>query len=394
MRQSDGNGSKGPKPLNATSDPVFHPPTRRYDPGHGAVGSGRPRSLSAPLPIGVHSSGPVLSPMTPPPHSSPGRAATPPVDRAQNSAATLSPMRSAPSNRSGGAALTPMQHNPSSGSNSPVLSPMQHQPSGSQASGPRPDHVAIDLAPSQPLHSLAQPLVQQGGQQAVQPVLQPVAQQPANPETARQKVGKFAPLVDGLAAGASLVASRVVPGSVASTASGAVSGVLWGAAAGMSEAGNTQPASRLASFGNFMNFSAGALSTASVFNTDSTQTNLGYASSAAWGLSAITGMAHAALDGTRGRVSRGLQIASGVANLAAAGLSAASVRASSENDTTSAAWYGTASSLSWMAGAAFAYGSARTASNPSPRVVPALPSESSSLRSGSAGRSFGTIQSV
>ncbi|MFM0591807.1 hypothetical protein [Paraburkholderia dilworthii] len=386
MRQSDGNGSKGPKPLNAKSDPVFHPPTPRYDPGHGAVGSGRP----PPLPIGMHSSSPVLSPMTPPPHSSPERAATPPVNRSQNSAETLSPMRSPPLNRSSGTGLTPMQHNPSSGSSSPVLSPMLHRPSGSEASGPRPDHVAIDLAPSQPLHPPVQPLVQQGGQQAIQQVAQP----PASPETTRQKVGKFAPLVDGLAAGASLVASRVVPASVASTASGAVSGVLWGGAAGLSEASNTQPASRLASFGNFMNFSAGALSTASVFNTDSTQTNLGYASSAAWGLSAVTSMAHAALDGTRGRFSRGLQIASGVANLAAAGLSAASVRASSENDTTSAAWYGTASSLSWMAGAAFAYGSARTASNPSPRVVPALPSESSSLRSGSAGRSFGTIQSV
>ncbi|WP_105506244.1 hypothetical protein [Paraburkholderia sp. BL21I4N1] len=334
----------------------------------------------------MHSSSPVLSPMTPPPHGSPGRAATPPVDRLQNSAATLSPMRSPPSNRSNGAGLTPMHHNPSSGSSSPVLSPMLPRPSGSEAPAQRPDHAVIDMAPPQPLHPPAQP----GGQQAVQQV----AQQHASPQSTRQKVGQFAPLVDGLAAGASLVASRVVPGSVASTASGAVSGVLWGGAAGMSEAGNTQPSSRLASFGNFMNFSAGALSTASVFNTDSTQTNLGYASSAAWGLSAITSMAHAALDGTRGRVSRGLQIASGVANLAAAGLSAASVRASSENDTTSAAWYGTASSLSWMAGAAFAYGSARTASNPSPRVVPALPSESSSLRSGSAGRSFGTIQSV
>ncbi|MFM0016312.1 hypothetical protein PQR46_36630 [Paraburkholderia sediminicola] len=391
MRQSDGKGSKGPGPLKAEQDPVFHPPTPRYDPGHGPVGSGRPLPRGpAPLPPGMHPSSPVLSPMMPPPLSNPGRAPVQPVNRSQSSAATLSPMSPLPTNQSNGAGLTPMQHNPSSGSSSPVLSPMPYRPSGSDGSGPHRDHVAIDVGALQPLHPPMQPLAQQGGQQGGRPVAQP----PANTETARQKVGKFAPLVDSLAAGASLVASRMVPNSVAATASGAVSGVLWGGAGAMSEAGNTQPSSRLASLGNFMNFGAGALSTASVFNTDSTQTNLGYASSVAWGLSAVTSMAHAAFDGTRGRVSRGLQIASGVANLAAAGLSAASVHASSENDTTSAAWYGTASSLSWMAGAAFAYGSARTASNPSTRVVPSVASESSALRAGRAGRSFGTIQSV
>ncbi|GLU35679.1 hypothetical protein Busp01_55210 [Trinickia caryophylli] len=225
------------------------------------------------------------------------------------------------------------------------------------------------------------------------PVVRSSPQQLASTESMRQKVGKFAPAVDALAAGASLAASRVSSGSVASTVTGAVSGLLWGGSAAMSEAGNTQPASRLASAANLLNFGAGALSTAAVFNTDSTQTNLGYASSAAWGLSAFTSMAHAAFDTTRNKVSRGLQMASGVANLAAAGLSAASVRASSQEDTASAAWYGTASSLSWMAGAALAYGSARTASNSSAHNMPPVASESTVLGPGAV-RSFGTIQSV
>jgi hypothetical protein len=389
MRQSDGSGKKGIALLpNVATDPVFTPPTSRYTPPYGAIGSGRPQPPHPPpLPLQMHSgSSPALSAMasiTPP--GSPGRAVMPPIDNRPQGASGLAPMSVPSPNPSHGTALAPMRQSQSQsqpgGASASGLSPMPRGRSGSDAPRAPADHIAIDIAPEQP-------------------AVHAPGQQPASPATLRQKVGKFAPLVDGLAAGASLAASRLTSGSLASTVTGAVSGVLWSGTAGMSEAGNTQPSSRLASTANFLNFGAGALSTAAVFNSDSTQTNLGYASSAAWGASAFTSMAHAVVDGTRGYVSRGLQIGSGFANLAAAGLSAASVHASAKEDTTSAAWYGTGSSLAWMAGAALAYGSARTASssNPSPRAAPAMPavaSESTSLRGAGGGRSFGTtIQSV
>ena len=372
---SNSEGAVGVRGLNPTADPLFRPPAARHVSPFGAVGSGRPasapphpatparqRSNSAPLPTprplhnaepaSVHPGPPMLPPI-------PGRAPT----SAQTT--VLQPIARPPATGAATLTLAPIpQRQPGSGGLALQPDLASRPPSLSASPGPRPDHVSINMPP--------------------------VAAQASGPSL-RQKAGSFAPLVDGSAAAFSLAASRVASGSTAATATGVVSGLLWSGSAGLSEAGNTQPYSRMARAANALNGFAGAFSTGAAASSGDAQTALGYLSSGAWGLSALGSIAHAALDSSRNRLSRGLQAAGGVANLAAAGLSAAATHAAADNDNLGAAWYGTASSLSWMAGSIFSYASMRTASSPSPRVATtSAPAASTPLQISGPPRSFGT----
>ncbi|ACR30490.1 hypothetical protein EFP18_18790 [Burkholderia glumae] len=187
------------------------------------------------------------------------------------------------------------------------------------------------------------------------------------PEGLATRIGDRAPYVDGAAATSSLTGAvtQLASTSLAS-GFGAASGGLWTAGAIMAEVGNRDPApvNWIASGANALNGGAGLASGAAALTTGETQTAFGYTSAAAWGASAVTSMAHAWFDTSRNRAARGFQALSGLLNVAAAGLSAKAVQASSENDTGSAAWYGGASSVAWGLGALSAYASIRAGKTP------------------------------
>ena len=306
--------------------PAFGPP------------AGQPHAES---PLAPASTSPVLSPVS--------RLVTPHREPSPNNAVPALPPGSMSQSEAG---LQPMQPG------SPRAQALAGHGNNNEAA--RADYVALDMPPLE------------------------------NAPSRRQQIGNLAPFVDGAAAvasGATVAASVFAPPAVASTF-GAISGFLWGSSAGMAEAGNTEPYSHLARAANALNFGAGMASAGAALTSGTDQTNLGYLSSAAWGVSAIFNMANAATNRTRSRLSRGLQAASGVMNVAAAGFSAAAVQASSEEDTTNAAGYGAASSVLWATGSLLAYGAVRTASN---APMPAVASEATPLRRPER-HSFGSIQ--
>jgi len=163
------------------------------------------------------------------------------------------------------------------------------------------------------------------------------------------------PPIDGVAAGFSLATSRVSSHPSAAKVLGAISGGLWLGGAVVSELGNV-PRVTLASVANGFCGVAGAFSLTAPFLLDQTQRNVAYSSAAAWLVNGAADIACAVGNSQRNLVSRLLQGGSGAANMAAAGLSAASVDASARNDGVKAATLGTVSSMLWVVGAAAALG--------------------------------------
>lgn len=342
-------------------------------------------SPSSPVPRGRSSSGPVPGTLSPMLHAAP-RSAPPtglsPMGQGQASHVDASPPRVRAAWPGGFApAHAPAQHNlvqPSPGDAVVPFEPsVNRRDSLSRADSPvspRASHVAINM-----------PAIEDPRARGA-----PAADAPSR----RQQAGRFAPGTDLLAAGASLASTQLTSGSPAAIGVAAASGVLWTGGAALSEAGNTAPRSNLSSFSNAMNGVAGALSTTASLTAGAMQTMTGYASAATWGLSAFASGAQATFDlfsrsaesGSR-RLSSGLQLASGVANVAAAGFSAASVRASAENDSANASMYGTISSAAWVAGAGLSMASAHFR----PSAAPASPSETTPIRHRSASPSYSAV---
>ena len=187
---------------------------------------------------------------------------------------------------------------------------------------------------------------------------------PESTESWRQRISRYAPVPDFTAAVLALAGSWLP--SRAATGAGAASGALWTGSAGMAELGNTRPHSWQASGTNALNLGAGLLSTAAPLTSGTAQAGLDYTASAAWGLSGLTMIGRAAADRSNNRLSRTLAATSGATNVAAAGLAAAATRASENNDSVSASWYGTASSALWIAGSTLSLAADRAASSTAP----------------------------
>ncbi|WLE58640.1 hypothetical protein GIY62_16175 [Burkholderia plantarii] len=220
-----------------------------------------------------------------------------------------------------------------------------------------------------------------------------------------EQASKWAPGVDFLAAGASLATSLVgglTSSTVGAQVAGASSGALWALGAGMAEGGNTLPdsppvthprlAQAVASASNALNASAGVLGAAAALTSGGNQTDLGYASAAAWGASAVTSGMNALLDNSRNRASRLLQAGSAMANAFATGMSVASVEASAKQDAVNAMWYGNASAVAWAAGAVMSAGSAYAAKRASTNPATREASQDTALRDDDASRSYGAVQ--
>ncbi|PTB17744.1 hypothetical protein C9I57_26345 [Trinickia symbiotica] len=190
----------------------------------------------------------------------------------------------------------------------------------------------------------------------------PPAQEGAS--SLQQRISRYAPVPDYTAAGLALVGFRLP--SQAATWADAASGVLWMSSAAMSELGNSPLRSLPTTTNNLMNLGAGFVSTLAPFTSGCTQAVLDYAGAAIWEASAITTIGRAAFDASNNRLSRTAAAASGAANVAAAALAAAATRASESNDSASASWYGTVSSVLWMLGTTLSlaadYTASRTAS--------------------------------
>ncbi|MDA8456753.1 hypothetical protein M4R22_18490 [Acidovorax sp. GBBC 3334] len=177
---------------------------------------------------------------------------------------------------------------------------------------------------------------------------------PARPGKAREASALCAPLVDGAAAAASLASARLGAVPQAARVVSAVSGGLWVAAGVLGEAGNA-PRSAGATGTNWLGVVAGAFSVAVPFTQGALQRALGYGAAASWAGSG-TMTAWSALANSVGSKRVALwQGAASLANLAAAGVSAAAVQAS-ESDAETAARLQTVSSALWLAGAMAAEG--------------------------------------
>lgn len=162
-------------------------------------------------------------------------------------------------------------------------------------------------------------------------------------------------MIDAAAGAFSLAASRLFANPLAAKVSGVASGGLWLAGAVVNEFGNA-PYDKLVSATNFFCGTAGTLSIAAPLVLGQTQRSVAYSSAASWVANGTADIVCAAGNTRRNISSRLLQGASGVANMAAAGLAAASVDASAHNDGVRAANLGTVSSVLWTVGAAAALG--------------------------------------
>lgn len=178
--------------------------------------------------------------------------------------------------------------------------------------------------------------------------------------TSPNRVGVGAGAVDLAGAVASGVSAWSPRPEIAAT----LSGGLWAAGAVGSEASQGAPRSWGQSAANFFSGAAGGFSAAAPWTQT---TELGYASAGSWGLSGIGNavLGWRSLQEARKKgqsmLSSGLQIMSGVANTAAAGLSAASVYYASHDDESSQAtsrWLATGSSAAWAVGSLTSIGSA------------------------------------
>lgn len=177
-------------------------------------------------------------------------------------------------------------------------------------------------------------------------------------------VESSASLFDAAASGLSLTCSRLSATPVAQEAAGAASGVLWAVGAGINQVAN-RPHSYGRSGVNLLGATAGILSTAGSFISGNTGTGVAYSSAASWAANGAATIARALQTGNN-TASCVLHVASGTANIAAAALAAVAAKATSENDETTAAKFGTASSVLWGAGALAALGAAATASRATP----------------------------
>ena len=381
----------GPRPLHAAADPVFIPPTPRYNPGHGAIS--RPR-IQPPGPLPVTPLGSqVLSPMrSQAPHSTAiplgGRQndLSPPMVNLGHSGSNSMAVPLLPGVGSGSQVRLPIAPRQSGGAGrtvmppkSSALSPMNTSPRNESPLQPH-DYQAIPDAPS-PNNGRRQ---SDGDEPNRRDHYIAIGDAPAEaPEhTWRQTLTNVGPAVmDFIGATTSMVASQLGARHPRSSGfTGLASGLLWGASALASEAGNSAPYSRAARIANYSNLIAGGSSDVAELLSGTARTGFGYLSSAAWGISAISSVVHAATDTTRNGLSRGLQGLSGVANFTAAGFSAAAVHASSEDDTDSATRFNTWASAAWMVGAGLSVGAAYTMRRV-PQAMPPVASESTPLRS-------------
>ncbi|GKS75985.1 hypothetical protein AVME950_13835 [Acidovorax sp. SUPP950] len=163
-----------------------------------------------------------------------------------------------------------------------------------------------------------------------------------------------APVVDAAAAALSLASARLAAVPRAAQATAAVSGSLWAGAAMVGEVGNV-PYRAWTTGANAFAVVAGGLSAAAPFTLGPAQRAIAYGSAGAWAASGAAMALGAVGTGATHAATGLLQGVSGIANLAAAGLSAAAVQASGR-DAGQAVRLQTASSALWLAGSAAAVG--------------------------------------
>ncbi|GKT16458.1 hypothetical protein AVHY2522_11770 [Acidovorax sp. SUPP2522] len=163
-----------------------------------------------------------------------------------------------------------------------------------------------------------------------------------------------APVVDAAAAALSLASARLAAVPRAAQATAAVSGSLWAGAAMVGEVGNV-PYRAWTTGANAFAVVAGGLSAAAPFTLGPVQRAIAYGSAGAWAASGAAMALGAVGTGATHAATGLLQGVSGIANLAAAGLSAAAVQASGR-DAGQAVRLQTASSALWLAGSAAAVG--------------------------------------
>ncbi|GKS87207.1 hypothetical protein AVMA1855_23665 [Acidovorax sp. SUPP1855] len=163
-----------------------------------------------------------------------------------------------------------------------------------------------------------------------------------------------APVVDAAAAALSLASARLAAVPRAAQATAAVSGSLWAGAAMVGEVGNV-PYRAWTTGANAFAVVAGGLSAAAPFTLGPVQRAIAYGSAGAWAASGAAMALGAVGTGATHAATGLLQGVSGIANLAAAGLSAAAVQASTR-DASQAVRLQTASSALWLAGSAAAVG--------------------------------------
>ena len=183
--------------------------------------------------------------------------------------------------------------------------------------------------------------------------------------TSGRLVESGASLFDAAASGLSLACSRLSATPVAQQATGAASGALWAVGAGVNQIAN-RPHSYGRSGVNLLGATAGILSTAGSFIPGKTGTGVAYGSAASWASNGAATIMRAAIQTGNHTGSRILHGASGTANIAAAALAAAAAKAAGENDETTAAKFGTASSVLWAVGALATLGAASTAGRETP----------------------------
>lgn len=160
--------------------------------------------------------------------------------------------------------------------------------------------------------------------------------------------------MDVTAAAVSLASARLAAVPRAAQATAAVSGSLWAGAGMVGEVGNV-PYRVWTTGANAFAVAAGGLSAAAPFTLGPVQRAIAYGSAGAWAASGAA-MALGAVGTTATHAATGLlQGVSGIANLAAAGLSAAAVQVSGR-DASQAVRLQTASSALWLAGSAAAVG--------------------------------------
>jgi hypothetical protein len=153
---------------------------------------------------------------------------------------------------------------------------------------------------------------------------------------------------DAAAAALSLATARLSsPRAVLIT--GTFSGSLWTGAAALKEFGNS-PRSTLVSGANLLGGAAGALSIAAPFLSGDNLKGTAYASAGSWVANGAAQILRAAENRRGNTPHRLLSGTGGAANIAAAGLSAAAVNASVNDDEARAATLATASSAMWMVG--------------------------------------------
>lgn len=163
-----------------------------------------------------------------------------------------------------------------------------------------------------------------------------------------------APVVDAAAAALSLASARLAAVPRAAQATAAVSGSLWAGAGMVGEVGNV-PYRAWTTGANAFAVVAGGLSAAAPFTLGPAQRAIAYGSAGAWAASGAAMALGAVGTGATHAATGLLQGVSGIANLAAAGLSAAAVQASGR-DAGQAVRLQTASSALWLAGSAAAVG--------------------------------------